>query len=65
MKDNPDKKVAEAIYNKFKDENLLTNTDLNKIMNELVTGKITEEDWNLMAELALDKKEGEENVEKN
>ncbi len=65
MKENPDRTVAEAIYNKFKEADLLNDKDLSKITEKLVNGNITEEDWNLMAELALDKKEGEKNEKKN
>jgi len=61
MKIDPDKIVAEKIYSRFKEANVLRDEDLNNIKEKLAIGKVTEEDWNLMAELALDKREGEEN----
>ena len=65
MIEKPDKIVAESIYEKLKEAKLLKETHLSGIVDKLSFGNISEEDWKLMAELSLEKKEGEKNAKKD
>ena len=62
MMDNPDKIVAEAIHKKFNEADLLRDSDLDKIIEKLTSGSISEEDWSLIAELSIGKNKGEESA---
>lgn len=63
MIEKPDKAVADSIKIKLEERNLLKVTDLSTIADRLTAGTITEEDWELMAELSLEN--GDTNAKKD
>lgn len=65
MSECPDKIVAEKIKERFETDKILKDDDLNKLIYKLSEGNISDEDWKLMAELSLEKRDGDGNTEKD